>query len=55
MRDVGIVSFAQSNAARELRNEVEILLPVVKEAVILSPAPRRHRDATERSHGLSGR
>jgi acetyl-CoA acetyltransferase len=33
MRDVGIVSFAQSNARREVRNEVEILLPVVKEAV----------------------
>ena len=28
MRDVGIVSFAQSNALREVRNEVEILLPL---------------------------
>jgi acetyl-CoA acetyltransferase len=34
MRDVAIVSFAQSrHARRDLRNEVEILLPVVQEAV----------------------
>ena len=34
MRDVAIVSFAQApNALRELRNEVEILMPVVHEAV----------------------
>jgi len=34
MRDVAIVSFAQSkHARRELRNEVEILMPVVHEAV----------------------
>jgi acetyl-CoA acetyltransferase len=40
MRDVAIVSFAQSNAAREDRNEVEILLPVVHEAVRGSGLPR---------------
>ena len=40
MRDVAIVSFAQSNAAREDRNEVEILLPVVQEAVRGSGLPR---------------
>jgi acetyl-CoA acetyltransferase len=33
MRDVAIVSFAQSTAAREQRNEVEILMPIVAEAV----------------------
>jgi acetyl-CoA acetyltransferase len=46
MRDVGIVSFAQSNAARELRNEVEILLPVVKEAVMRSGLARTEIDFT---------
>lgn len=40
MRDVAIVSFAQSNALREDRNEVEILLPVVKEAVRASGMAR---------------
>jgi acetyl-CoA acetyltransferase len=40
MRDVAIVSFAQSNTAREDRNEVEILLPVVKEAVRASGIER---------------
>jgi acetyl-CoA acetyltransferase len=40
MRDVAIVSFAQSNAAREDRNEVEILLPVVKAAVASSQLER---------------
>ena len=40
MRDVAIVSFAQCNAAREDRNEVEILLPVVKEAVAASKMER---------------
>ncbi len=40
MRDVAIVSSAQSNVAREDRNEVEILLPVVKEAVEASGLPR---------------
>ncbi len=33
MRDVAIVSFAQSAKARDVRNEVEILMPVVQEAV----------------------
>ena len=34
MRDVAILSFAQSCKAREAeRNEVEILMPVVREAV----------------------
>jgi len=46
MRDVGIVSFAQSNAASELRNEVEILLPVVKEAVKQSGLARNEIDFT---------
>jgi acetyl-CoA acetyltransferase len=46
MRDVGIVSFAQSNAKRELRNEVEILLPVVKEAVKQSGFARTEIDFT---------
>jgi acetyl-CoA acetyltransferase len=46
MRDVGIVSFAQSNAKRELRNEVEILLPVVKEAVKQSGFARTDIDFT---------
>jgi acetyl-CoA acetyltransferase len=41
MRDVAIVSFAQSNRAKETeRNEVEILLPVVAEAVKASGLPR---------------
>jgi len=40
MRDVAIVSFAQSNTAREDRNEVEILIPVVQEAVKRSGLPR---------------
>ncbi len=46
MRDVAIVSFAQSNALREVRNEVEILLPVVKEAVKQSGLPRTEIDFT---------
>jgi len=46
MRDVGIVSFAQSNTAREDRNEVEILLPVVKEAVRASGLARADIDFT---------
>jgi acetyl-CoA acetyltransferase len=46
MRDVGIVSFAQSNAKRELRNEVEILLPVVKQAVKQSGFARTEIDFT---------
>jgi len=40
MRDVAIVSFAQSAKARELRNEIEILMPVVREAVARSGLPR---------------
>jgi acetyl-CoA acetyltransferase len=40
VRDVAIVSFAQSAKARELRNEVEILMPVVREAVASSRLPR---------------
>ena len=40
MRDVAIVSFAQSAKARELRNEVEILMPVVRDAVAASRMPR---------------
>lgn len=41
MRDVAIVSFAQApNARRELRNEVEILMPVVQEAVARSGIER---------------
>jgi acetyl-CoA acetyltransferase len=41
MRDVAIVSFAQSrHARRELRNEVEILMPVVQEAVARSGIER---------------
>ena len=40
MRDVAIVSFAQCNTEREDRNEVEILLPVVKEAVEASGLAR---------------
>jgi acetyl-CoA acetyltransferase len=41
MRDVAIVSFAQApNRRRELRNEVEILMPVVQEAVARSGVER---------------
>ena len=41
MRDVAIVSFAQApNLRRELRNEVEILMPVVQEAVARSGIAR---------------
>src|SRR5438067_12352967 len=42
MRDVAIVSFAQSNSVREDdANEVEILMPVVSEAVEQSIIPRK--------------
>jgi acetyl-CoA acetyltransferase len=42
MRDVAVVSFAQSASRREARrNEVEILMPVVREAVERSGIPRR--------------
>jgi acetyl-CoA acetyltransferase len=40
MRDVAIVAFAQSAKARELRNEIEILMPVVHAAVKASGLPR---------------
>jgi acetyl-CoA acetyltransferase len=42
MRDVAVVSFAQSRSVRRdgERNEVEILLPVVREAVARSGIPR---------------
>jgi acetyl-CoA acetyltransferase len=40
MRDVAIVSFAQSAQACDTRNEIEILLPVVQEAVRSSKLPR---------------
>ncbi len=40
MRDVAIVSFAQSTKAREIRNEIEILMPVVQEVVRKSKLPR---------------
>ena len=40
MRDVAIVSFAQSSKAREIRNEIEILMPVVQEAVRSSKLAR---------------
>lgn len=46
MRDVAIVSFAQHNAEREDRNEVEILLPVVREAVKNSGLARTDIDFT---------
>jgi acetyl-CoA acetyltransferase len=46
MRDVAIVSFAQNNARREDRNEVEILLPVVSEAVKASGLERSAIDFT---------
>ncbi len=41
MRDVAIVSFVQHVRARESRNEVEILMPVVQEAVKASGLPRQ--------------
>jgi acetyl-CoA acetyltransferase len=40
MRDVAIVAFAQSTSPRDTRNEVEILMPVVQEAVRASKLPR---------------
>ena len=48
MRDVAIVSFAQApNVRREAdRNEVEMLMPVVKEAVDASGIPRKAIDFT---------
>jgi acetyl-CoA acetyltransferase len=42
LRDVAVISFAQSAARREeTRNEVEILMPVVQAAVEASGIPRR--------------
>jgi acetyl-CoA acetyltransferase len=43
MRDVAIVSFAQSRSVRrdDYRNEVEILMPVVREAVERSGIPQK--------------
>ena len=42
MRDVAIVSFAQSPSVRsDARNEVEMLMPVVAEAVERSGVPKR--------------
>lgn len=48
MRDVAIVSFAQSPGVRSERdrNEVEMLMPVVKEAVEASGIPRKQIDFT---------
>lgn len=47
MRDVAVVSFSQSrHARRDLRNEVEILMPVVHEAVERSGIPRTEIDFT---------
>jgi acetyl-CoA acetyltransferase len=46
MRDVAIISFAQSNAAVEDRNEIEILLPVAKEAIAASGLARNEIDFT---------
>ncbi len=46
MRDVAIVSFAQSNAASEVRSEVEILQPVAAEAVKNSGLARTEIDFT---------
>ena len=42
MRDVAVVSFAQTKSVRseKQRNEVEMLMPVVHEAVRLSGIPR---------------
>ncbi len=40
MRDVAIVAFAQSTSPRDTRNEVEILMPVVHEAVRAAKLPR---------------
>ena len=46
MRDVAIVSFAQSNAEAEIRNEIEILQPVAAEAVRRSGLARTEIDFT---------
>ena len=42
MREVAVVSFAQASSAREAeRNEVEMLMPVVREAIERSGIPRK--------------
>ncbi len=46
MRDVAIVSFAQSNAESEIRSEVEILQPVAAEAISQSGLERSEIDFT---------
>lgn len=46
MRDVAIVSFAQSNAQSEVRSEVEILQPVAAEAVRRSGLERNQIEFT---------
>lgn len=46
MRDVAIVSFAQSNAESEIRSEVEILQPVAAEAVAKSGLARHEIEFT---------
>jgi acetyl-CoA acetyltransferase len=46
MRDIAIVSFEQHNAARELRNEVEILLPVVQAVIDRSGLTREEIEFT---------
>lgn len=46
MRDVAIVSFAQSNAEKEIRSEVEILQPVAAEAVKKSGLKRTEIEFT---------
>ena len=54
MRDVAIVSFEQHNAARELRNEVEILLPIAQGAIANSACFRAFWDFTA-TRGLQGK
>ncbi len=47
MRDVAVLSFAQSTAARETeRNEVEILMPVVREVIAASGLERSRIEFT---------
>jgi acetyl-CoA acetyltransferase len=46
MRDVAIVAFEQHNVARELRNEVEILLPIAKAVVARSGLQREELEFT---------
>ncbi len=46
MRDVAIVSFAQSNTEVEDRNEIELLLPVAQEAIKASGLERSEIEFT---------